>query len=128
MIRYLLTRWSYWLHITLTLATLVSWTLVLAMGFSASDRWPHNGLLGNAERFVIFLVGAFVTRIIVTNHETRVQLSCWAAGAIIVEVARRRMSGRSNGIMGWLASMAGAAIGAISARHIAHYHLWRWGW
>ena len=128
MIGFLLMRWSWWLHVTSTLATLISWTLVLAMGFSASARLPHSGALGNFERFGVFLVGAFITRATVTNHETRMQLSCWAAGAIIMEVARRGVSGRSNGIEGWLASMAGAVIGAISARYIAHHHFWRWGW
>ena len=124
----MLTKWSWWIHVTATLATLISWTLVLAMGFSASDRWPHYGALGNAERFAVFLVGSFITRATVTNHETRMQLSCWAASAIVVEVTRWWMIGRSNGVMGWLASMIGAGIGAIAARHIAHNDFWRWGW
>ena len=128
MIGFMLTKWSWWIHVTSVFATLISWTLVLAMGFSASDRWPHYGSLGNFERFVIFLAGSFITRATITNHETRMQLSCWAASAIIVEVARQWVSGRSNGIMGWLASVIGAGIGAISARHIAHNDFWRWGW
>ena len=120
--------WPWWIHVLSTFATLISWTLVLAMGFSASDRWPHYGALGNFERLVIFLAGSFITRATVTNHETRLQLSCWAASAVIVEVARRWVSGRSNGIKGWLASMVGAVIGAVLARHIAHDIHWRWGW
>ena len=78
--------------------------------------------------FVIFFAGSFITRATVTNHETRVQLSCWAASAIIVEVARQWMSGRSNGIAGWLASMVGAGLGAITARYMAHHYFWRWSW
>ena len=123
-----LSDWPWWIHVTSTFATLISWTLVLATGFSASDRWPHYGVLGNFERFVIFLTGSFITRATVINHETRIQLTCWAASAIIVEVARQRTSGRSNGVTGWLASMVGAVIGAVSARHIAHHVFWRWGW
>lgn len=128
MIGITLTGWSWWIHVTSTFATLISWTLVLAMGFSASERWPHYGTPGNFERFFIFLGASFITRATVTNHETRIQLSCWAASAIIVEVARRWESGRSNGIMGWLASMVGAVIGAVWARQIAHHVFWRWGW
>ena len=119
----MLLGWPWWIHVTSTFATLITWTLVLAMGFSASDRYPHYGIAGNFERFV-----TFITRATVINHETRLQLSCWAASAVIVEVARRWVSGRSNGIKGWFASMLGAVIGAVSARHIAHDVFWRWGW
>ena len=116
----MLMEWHWWIHVTLTLAALMSWTLVLTMGFSASDRWPHYGMIGNLERSIIFFTGSFITRTAVTNHETRIQILCWMVSAIIFELARQWMSGHSNRIVGWLASMAGTVVGAVPARYIAH--------
>ena len=122
------TGWPWWVHITLAYATLTSWTAILSMSLATVDRWPRSGWFGNADRFCVFLAAAFITRATITNHETRIQVACWAVVALIVGLARRHVSGRSNGIMGWTSSIAGAALGAVTARQIAHALHWNNNW
>lgn len=118
----------WWLHVIFTFGTLTSWTAVLVAGFSTSDRWPHFGWVGDLERFLLFLASAAITRAAITNHETRLQISCWAVGALVFETARHWMAGRSNGVFGWCCCVAGAVFGAICARQIAHHLHWNGNW
>lgn len=120
--------WPWWIHVTLAYATLTLWTAILTAGLSTSGRWPSLGWTGNVERFLIFLVGAAVTRATITNHETRAQIMCWSILAVVFEVGRRRMVGRSNGALGWICSVAGAATGAVCTRHFAHGLSWHNDW
>ena len=120
--------WPWWTHVTLAYATLTLWTAILASGLTRAERWPHSGWVGNVERFLIFLVGAVVTRATITNHETRVQVLCWSVLAAVFEVSRRSMAGRSNGALGWCSSVLGAAIGAVCTRHFAHHLGWHNDW
>ena len=120
--------WPWWIHVTLAYATLTLWTAILTTGLSTSERWPHSGGAGNVERFLIFLVGAVVTRATITNHETRVQVLCWSLLAVVFEASRRRSAGRSNGTVGWICSVAGAAVGAVCTRHFAHALSWHNEW
>ena len=122
------TGWPWWIHVTLAYATLTSWTAVLVSGFSTFDGWPSSGWAGNIERFVGFFACAFITRSTITNHETRLQISCWTVVAVIFEIGRQRMVGRSNGVLGWVIGLAGASIGAILARQIAHTMTWHNDW
>ena len=120
--------WPWWAHVTLAYATMTSWTAILTMAFLTLDRWPRVGWVGNVDRFFAYLIAAFITRATITNHETRIQVTCWAVVALIVGLVRRYVSGRSNGIAGWGFSIAGAAIGAVTARHIAHSLHWNNSW
>ena len=120
--------WPWWLHVTLTFTTLTSWTFILTLFFVSDNFFPRLGNIGNIQRCGIFLISAFVTRATITNHETRLQLACWAVCALLFESSRFWMTGRWNGAGGLVCSVVGAIIGAVCARYLAHGLHWNGSW
>lgn len=119
---------AWWIHVTLAFATLGGWTLLLVVALLPGAAWPGTGLRGNVERAALFFIVAAVTRGTITDHQTRWQITALAAVALLLEVGRGWMAGRSGGLAGWLSSTAGVVAGAVLLRHIAHDDFWRWGW
>ena len=101
--------------------------LILAFAFANWPDWPHAGVVGKLERSGVFFLAAAITRATITDQRSRWQITGFALLAILVEVGRKIL-GRDNGLGGWLTSTAGAALGAVLMRHIAHDYFWKWGW
>ncbi|RYB07177.1 hypothetical protein [Lichenibacterium ramalinae] len=119
---------AWWIHVTLALATLGGWTLLLALPWLSGAAWPGIGLRGNVERATLFFLVAAVTRATITDHQTRWQITALASAALLLEAGRGWTTGRSGGLAGWLSSTAGVVVGAVLLRHVAHTYFWRWGW
>ena len=119
---------AWWIHVALAFSTLGGWTLLLAIPFVPGAAWPHAGRRGNVERAAVFFLVAAVTRGTLTDHQTRWQIAALAIAATLLEAGRGWTAGRSGGLAGWLSSTAGAVVGAVLLRQIAHAWFWRWGW
>lgn len=120
---------SPWLaHATFGFLTVCGWVTLAALAIAPAGAWPHTGLRGNVERACLYFIVAAVTRATITEHQTRLQIAALGAMAILFEVCRAWIAGRSNGIAGWMSSASGVVVGAVLLRYVAHTYFWRWGW
>lgn len=117
-----------WAHVLLGALTLCGWGTLAVLAFMPAGTWPHVGLRGNVERAALYFLVAAVTRTTITDHQTRWQIAGLAAMAVLFEVGRSGMAGRSNGVAGWASSTAGVVAGAVLLREVAHACRWHWGW
>lgn len=114
--------------VTLGSVALCGWLTIATLAVAPAGAWPHMGLRGNVERALLYFVVAAVTRATITDHQTRLQIAALAGMAVLFEVGRAWIAGRSNGLAGWMSSTAGVIVGAVLFRQIAHAYDWHWGW
>ena len=108
-------------------AAVSSWVVLVVLAVTPGTAFPRTGWRGNMERALLYCIVAAITRAMITEHRTRWQLLALSISAILFETVRSRVSGRSNGVEGWLSSTLGAGLGAILLRKFAHAYFWRWG-
>lgn len=116
-----------WPTATLGILTVSGWATLAVLAVLPVGAWPHTGIRGNVERAMLYFAVAAVTRATITDHQTRWQIAALAVVAVLFEIGRASMAGRSNGVAGWMSSTAGVVFGAVLLRQVAHACDWQWG-
>lgn len=68
----------------------------------------------------VYFIAAFATRLTIRGRESRYQLACFIAAAIVFEVVRQRAGTKGFSRVFLMAGIAGASLGVAVARPIAH--------
>ncbi len=113
------------LHAAFVILAAISWAAITILSLLPGTERPHTGLSGNVEHFLAYALAAIATRLSLFGLSSRAQVLGFSLASAIFEIAQIWIPGRSAGVDNWLASTAGAALGALLARTIVHRSITR---
>ncbi len=103
-----------------TVAAVCSWLTLTIISLVPGSERPHTGMSGNAEHMLAYFLASLVTRLAFRHTASRWQLVAFSAASALFEVCQIWIPGRHAGVDNWAASSAGALLGILLARVIAH--------
>ena len=92
--------------------------VIVVLSVVPGENRPHIGLSGNVEHLFAYAGTAFASVLAIRSHRLGVVVLFLLVLAGGLELAQIRFPGRSAGFDNWMASTAGAFVGAVLARFV----------
>ncbi len=104
----------------LLIASIAAWPTIAVLSLVPGEDRPNTGMPGRIEHALAYAIAAFVTRLAFRRIASRWQALAFSVAAGLFEIGQIWVPGRNATVGDWAASTAGAVVGVIVARAIAH--------